>query len=367
MITARDAVTEDNQALVDLAAACPMEGDIGLCMDRAPDFFALNRLEGERWRVGVVDGPDGAPVGCICMAERRVHLDGRPSPALYVSDLKVHPEHRGAGVADALVEWARDACLAAGGDRVPAFLTILAGNRAMQRRMVGSPGLPRLDRIATIRNHSVSLLWRRRPPGVEGLRIEQGGPGDVEEMAALWREVATGRRFSAVYDAASLAAWIEGAPNLDLSSYWLARRANGRLAGFLGLWDQFPFKQMRVTAYSRRLAAARAAFNALAPLVRATALPPAGGHLRVLNAVHVCVPAGEPEVLRALLIAGYNGSRGRGYSFLNLGLDVEDPLAPALSGLWAQPTDIWFCLALMADQERPALGPGPVHHEIALV
>ena len=365
----RDAVPEDNQALVALAAACPMEGDIGLCIDRAPDFFALNRLEGERWRVGVVDGPEGRPVGCICVAERWVHVNRQPTVALYVSDLKVHPDHRGRGVADALVKWGRDVCLEAGGPEVLAFLTILGGNRAMQRRMGGTGGLPRLERIATVRNHSVSLLWKRRPPRVEGLRVERGQPGDLEEMAVLWKQVAPGRQFSPVYELSSpssLAAWIEAAPNLDLSSYWLARR-DGRLAGFLGLWDQFPFKQMRVTSYSRRLAAVRAGFNALAPLVRATPLPPAGGHLQNLNAVHVCVTPDEPEILRALVLAGYNAARGRGYSFLNLGLDVNDPLAAALGGLFAQPTDIWFCVATPGDGRPPVLERAPVHHEIALV
>ena len=45
----------DNAALVALAAACPMRGDMTMCIDRAPDFFALARLEGERWRVGVAE------------------------------------------------------------------------------------------------------------------------------------------------------------------------------------------------------------------------------------------------------------------------------------------------------------------------
>ena len=367
MIEPREARPEDNEALVALAAACPMEGEIGLCIDRAPDFFALNRLEGDRWRVGVVDGPDGRPVGCICVAERRVHVGRQPVRAMYVSDLKVRPDQRGRGVADALSRWARHACVAAGGEGVLAFGTILAGNRAMERRMEGSPGLPRLERIATVRNHSVPLLWKRRPFRVEGLRVERGDAGDVEEMAGLWREVAPGRRFSAVHDAPSLAAWIEAAPNLSLSSYWLARGAGGRLAGFLALWDQFPFKQMRVTSYSRRLAAVRAGFNALGPLVGATRLPPAGGHLRNLTAVHVCVRPDEPDVLRALLVSAYDAWRGQGYSFVNLGLDVDDPLASGLSGLLAQPTDIWFCVASTGGRERPSLGEGPVHHEIALV
>jgi ribosomal protein S18 acetylase RimI-like enzyme len=362
----RDAGPEDNEALVTLAAACPMEGEIGLCIDRTPDFFALNRLEGESWRVGVVDAPNGRPIGCISVAERQVHVNRQATRAMYVSDLKVHPDHRGQGVADALTEWARDACVAAGGQDVLAFLTILAGNQAMARRMQGRRDLPPVEQVGTIRTRTVSLLWRRRAPRV-GVRVTGAGEGDVEEMADLWREVAPGRQFSAVYDGESLPAWIAGAPGLELSSYWLARRADGRLAGFLALWDQFSFKQMRVTSYSRKLAAVRAGFNVLAPMVGATRLPAAGGHLRNLNAVHICVRPEEPEVLRALLLEGYNAARGKGYSFINLGLDVDDPLASALSGLFAQPTDVWFCVASAGGGARAGLDPSPIHHEIALI
>lgn len=363
----RPATPEDNAALLALSAACPMVGDVGLCVDRAPDFFALNRLEGDDFEVGVVDGPAGTPVGCIAVAERRAYLHGQPARTMYVGDLKVLPEHRGAGAADRLSAWAGDRCRARGGDDVPTLVTILAGNRSMQRRLAGVRGLPHLHRFATIRSYSVSLLWRRRPPRTD-LRVEQASAADAEEMAGLWREVAPQRQFAAVHDAASLAGWVAAAPGLDFSSYLLARRPGGRLTGFVALWDQESFKQLRVTSYSRRLAAFRAGFNAVAPVLGATRLPPAGGRLRTLTAVHVCVPGTSPEVLRALLVAAYNRLRGQGYSFFTIGLDVRDPLAAACRGLLAQPTDVWACEGtLSAERTGPPLDDRPLHHEIALV
>lgn len=363
----RPATPADNAALLALSTACPMEGDVGLCVDRAPDFFALNRLEGEDFEVGVVDGPGGTPVGCIAVAERRAYLNGSATRTMYVGDLKVLPEQRGGGAADRLSEWARDWCRARGGDDVPTLVTVLAGNRSMQRRLAGARGLPHLHHFATIRSHSVSLLWRRRPPRSD-LRIARGSGADAEEMAALWREVAPGRQFAGVHDAESLATWISVAPGLDFSSYLLARRPDGRLAGFLALWDQESFKQLRVTSYSRRLAAFRAGFNAVGPTLGATRLPPAGGQLRNVTAVHVCVPGTAPEVLRALLVGGYNELRGRDYSFFTVGLDVKDPLTAACRGLLAQPTDVWACRAtLTGEWTGPPLDDRPLHHEIALV
>ena len=68
-LAVRDARPDDNAALVALAAACPMAGDVTMCMDRAPDFFSLARLEGERWRVGVAESAE-AIVGCVAASER---------------------------------------------------------------------------------------------------------------------------------------------------------------------------------------------------------------------------------------------------------------------------------------------------------
>lgn len=368
-VQAREAAPADNDALVALSVACPMEGDIGLAVDRSPDFFALNRLEGASWRVGVVDDPANAAglAGCIAVAERMVYCNGEPTPAMYVSDLKVHPRHRGTGVADALTTWARDACIEAGGPDVLAFLTVLAGNRAMERRMPGPRGLPRLHRVGIFRTHTLPILWRRRGPGA-GVTIAAGSASDVEEMAGLWSRVAPGRQLSHVLDGAGLASWVDGAPSLDLSRYRLARRPDGRLAGFLAVWDQSAFKRLRVTGYSRKLSAVRTAFNALAPALGSTRLPPTGGALRNLTAMHVCVPPEEPEVLRALVLDAYDAARGQGFSFLNVGLDAADPLGVAMKGLLAQTLDIWICVASLADRPNARDFDGrPFHHEIALV
>jgi GNAT superfamily N-acetyltransferase len=362
---AREAIPADNQALVELSVACPMEGDIGLAVDRAPDFFALNRLEGPTWRVAVVDGPDGRPIGCIAIAERTVYLNGEARPGMYISDFKVHPAHRGTGAADALILWAREACVAAHGAGVLAFLTVLAGNKAMVRRMEGPRGLPVITKVATFRSHTVPLLGRRRLRN-SSVTVVPAGAGDVPEMGDLWARLGPARQFTAVHDAGSLEAWIAGAPGLALADHRVARRPDGSLAGFLGVWDQSAFKRLRVTGYSRRLGAVRAVFNALGPLAGATKLPAPGGALRNLTAVHLCVPPEEPDVLRALVLDAYNASRGRGYSFLNVGLDVTDPLRAGLKGLLAQPTDVWVCVATLGEAP-PALDGRPSYHELALV
>jgi len=236
----------------------------------------------------------------------------------------------------------------------------------MERRTDGPRGLPVLTRFATVRSHAIPFVWSRAR--AEGFRVDRARHDDLEEMAELWGRVAPRRQFAPVHDVTSLARSIAAAPGLGLDSYWIARHPGGRIAGFVAAWDQTSFKQLRVTSYSKRLSLVRAAFNLIAPLSGSTALPPAGGQLRCLSAFNLCVPADQPAVLRALLLHIYAARRADGYSCLNVGLDVKDPLAAALQGLLAQPTDIHAYITTPAGAyDGSPLDGRPLHYETALV
>jgi hypothetical protein len=363
-LTVRDARESDNAALVALAAACPMEGDITLRMDRAPDFFALNRLEGDDWRVGVAVDADERVVGCVAATRRRAWLNGTATTTGYVGDLKVHPSARRSGAADLLTAYARDACAELCGDDTPVVTTILAGNTAMERRARGPRGMPVLARFATLRVSSIPLLWERRQH-VAGLSIWPAADRDLPRMAALWREIAPARQLAPVLGADSLAAWIGRAPGLAISDYLLALDARGRLRGFIGVWDQSSFKQMRVVSYSPRLGVARRAINLVASVSGGVRLPEPGGALPVLAVTHAC--AANVATLRGLVLEAYRRYRGR-YAFMTLGLDAADPLNAATVGLLAQPTLVhaYVTSARGRADAVPLIGR-PLHHETALV
>ena len=323
----RQAHRDDNDALVALAGSCPMNGDLSLCVDRSPDFFALSRIAGDPWRVGVIDGHNG-PIACIGVARREVYLNGDPSSLAYVGDLKVHPAFRRRGAGRALLGWAvttgRDLIGADG----PLVCTVLAGNTAVDTLRAGLARSRQghVRRWATIRSHSISLLWRRRLPDI-ALTVRLAGPSDAPAMTKLWQRLATRRQFAPVYPMVQ-------SPGLD---YLLAHHPDGELAGFIGLWDQHAIKQTRVTGYSVRLSLARKAFNIASPFFRVPPMPAPGGQLSYRTVVSPCAP--DPQTLRTLLLHACRYLHGR-CSFLALGLDTRDPLARALSGLLAQPTDV---------------------------
>jgi hypothetical protein len=363
--TVRDATPADNDALVALAAACPMEGDIALRMDRAPDFFALNRLEGDVWQVGVAVDGDDRVVGCVAAARRQVWLNGAEATTGYVGDLKVHPAARRSGATDLLTAYARETCAALCGEDAPVLVTILAGNEAMERRAGGPRGMPVLARFATLRVEAIPLLWERRER-VAGLSIWPAAERDLPRMTALWRDIAPTRQLAPAIDAASLGAWVARAPGLVLSDYLLALDMRGRLRGFLGVWDQSSFKQMRVVSYSPRLAIARGAINVVASVAGATQLPQPGAALPALAITHVC--ASDASTLRALVLEAYRRHRGGRHAFMTLGLDVRDPLLAATRGLLAQPTLVHaYVTSARGAAEAGHLRGLPLHHETALV
>ncbi|HEY2510429.1 MAG TPA: hypothetical protein VGI39_06225 [Polyangiaceae bacterium] len=367
-VTVRSASPRDNDELIALTRACPMEGDIGLCMDRGPDFFALNALEGERWRVGVATTAEGRIVGSVAATQREVWLDGVRRTIGYAGDLKVHPDFRDRRHADALQRWCGEAIAEMCGPDVPILVTVLAGNKSMETRTVGPRGLHVMRKIGTTRAHTVFLLWKRSPPKVSGLTVRRGEERDLAAMAELWTQLGPKRQFALTYGDASIPSWIARAPSLSVTDYWLAFAADGRLAGFTGFWDQESFKHMRVTRYSTSLRRARVAFNAVAPALGATKLPAEGDTLRYVTGVNVCVPSERPDVFRAIVVAAYNAHRSRGYSFMSIPLDQSDRLAAGLEGLMAQPTDInAFVTGPRGSYEGPDFAPGVFHNEIALV
>ncbi len=369
-VIVREATAKDNDALVALAAACPMKGEIGLCVDRAPDFFALNRLQGRTWRLFVAE-VDGEVAGCMGAAARDAYLHGAPSRVAYPMDLKVFPHFRGPehALADRLVSAVYEACCQLAEDTGLIQFTILAGNRPPESRSSGPRGQPEFSRFASLNAYSVPLLTPVLPPR-GNLRVDPAEPEDTPEMLALWRRHAPNTQFAPVFDEDTFAHWTVSTPGLALDDYILVRDDRTRdLLGFAGLWNQKSFKQLRVTAYSTRLQWLRKAFNLLGAVTGGPRLPQPGGELSCLTLVHLCTPSDRPRVLRALLVHAINDRRGEGFAVLNLGLDARDPQRTALRGLFAQPTRIhvYFATPSPDPYDGPPLADRLLHHEIAMV
>ena len=380
-IVIRRAVPEDNAALVALAAACPMRAAMTVCVHRAPDFFALSRLQGDPWHLLVAEDARAGVVGCVGSAVRRLWMGGRPTRVMYGGDFKLHPAFRGRGrgVADRLLRAAWDLCEATG---LPAVGAALAGNAPIERRAAASPtGLPPVRPLGTVRVHTLLLPGLRvprparlRPGGARGIVVRAAESGDVPEMLALWDRVAPGREGAPVLDAASFARFLAAAPGLALADYQLAFRG-GTLLGFVGLWVQDSFKETRVLDYGASVAVAKRAHDLVARPFGWPRLPGRGEPLRALHAVHLCAPPAAPEALGALVAAARERCVREGAPAFEIGLDPRDPLSRALRPFPRMGVDVRCYVSAAPDGAAPgglragatATAVGPIHFETALV
>ena len=360
----RPADDGDDAALCGLARACPMVGDVTICVHREPSFLALDALLGETWQVLVAESA-GVLVGCMAWAVREAYVNGERRPTAYVGDLKVHPMVRRSGVAASLALAVRDALRAIDPD-LPVLLTALRGNLPVSRLTHGGRHGALAVPHGTVRVHAIPLLGRRRIPRVPGFAVREAGPSDLDGMVDLWETSGPERQFTVPRSRERFVETLERAPGLDLSSYLVARGPDGRVAAAAAIWDQHALKTTRILRYGPRMRVFRTGFNLVAPLLQASRLPPPGDTLRTLHAFNVC--ATSTSALRAILVEAMRRRSNRGYGCLLLGLDPADPLTGALAGLWAQPTDVDALVAVPGRLGGCSfLDRRPLHYETALV
>lgn len=101
----RLAAPKDSPALEKLIAATSDSGNIGFTDDYQADLLAVHQGLAEEFH-GAVATLDGEVVGMVFGEVRWVQYGGKEVPGVYISHLRVHPDHRQQGIARGLSDWA---------------------------------------------------------------------------------------------------------------------------------------------------------------------------------------------------------------------------------------------------------------------
>jgi GNAT superfamily N-acetyltransferase len=307
-VTVRDATPEDNASLLALDAACAMGRCRAWTIRHDPDFFALFRAAGVRAHVGAAYDVLGRVIGVMTLIEQPVAASGQGSTNWYVSGWQVHPQHRGRGVGDALVQWALRRCVTIDGTAGHAWFFTAGSGASLEHRVQRLAPWAAISSPIPLWSYCLPTRRRRAIPSPRGLAARPAVSEDVPEMAALWNAIACRRRLAPPLDAAAIERWRTGVLGMPPACYWVARTARGALVGFMALWDQRPVKQFHV---ERRL-----------PWRRDRELP-------CLAATHVCVPPNDSEPARAVLSAASDAAARAGYSRIFVVADATDALSHA--------------------------------------
>ncbi len=315
----REASGSDNEALLALTRATPMDGTISLRIDRDPDFFALLRLRGPSRVFVAARGRE--VVGCISAALRTVYVGGVPETIAYVGDMKVHPKFSGSRVAVRVIR-ALEADLRSNGIDI-CFSVAAEGNLRAMPLFEGRLGIPRWTTLGRfLVDEFLPTPFQSRS---KHYRIETAEPADLTAIAALLDRFHRSRQF------APQLAEMEIADAISAGTF--VARQGRQIVATLNVSDMGPMKRNVL------LAAPRAMKGSLALLRLATAplpgfiVPRIGDALRLLSVRHAACDAGHQAALGALLRRARAEALRRRFTCLALGLHERDPLRSLVRGI----------------------------------
>ncbi len=368
----RRATPEDNARLLDLFGAVPMQGELVLSTQRAPDYFRLPDMQRGDSEVWVHEGPHGLDA-MGGFSAREGWLEGRPCRVGYLGDLRTrYSARRERGVARFYGPLLEEV---AGRLGVETFLSsVMASNtpalQALVRRRerrVAQPDYTLLRRFSAVSVH----FTRRRTaprPGSGPWRVRRARPEDLPALEALLDADHRARPFGYRYDQGELRHRLAHWPGLTLDAYYLAFDAGGTLVGCTSVWDPGAVKRYRVLAYRGSMRWVKWGYDAWATVLGAPRLPAPGQDFRYFYLCDTSIRGEDPALLRALLEHVYADHQDRGYHFFSLYLGEADPLAPALRGFFQRRLDFHLYAvtpASLASRRRP-VPEGRTGFEMAL-
>lgn len=320
----------DNEQLLRLTRECPVLGPICFYQERAPRFFTFNEIQGDSYRVYVVERGREI-IGSVSCVLRWVYLNGLETPIWYVGDLKITPKMRGKGVLREFITqaskqlWERDPETELG------FSLIVKTNPASRVLTATRPYLPHFMPLGTIRNYAVHLLFPKRERSCYEITHATGK--DCEAITDLMQRVYVQKQFAPVIEPVDFWKKAEQTPGLGLRHFYVARK-QGRLLGVAAVWDQQSFKKIKILSFSPRVGLSRIFYNLLTRILGSPPIPPPGSFLPYFYITHVAVDGDDPEVLRALLTRIHNEHLHSPYLFYTVGLPVGDPLENSMRGFY---------------------------------
>lgn len=339
--------------------ACPIVSDLTFYFDRGADFFRWPSLVYERFYYAGLFVSDRL-AGYLMVGLVRSWTGTEFGWLGVLGDARILPEHRGRGLIGRALLLLSEVVPH---DVQRGVFIIKEGNWAADRvrdrfRLGGYAVTPVGHLIA----HNLLLMRRLRP--VTGVSVRTASPGDVDGIVSLLQDEWRGRLLAPWVDAESFTRLVERA-GLGWERTYVARR-RGDVVGVLGAWDMGEFHASRVVSYSLKANVARGVHAAARLILRdAPALPAPGESLRSLTITSMATAGGDPEVLRALLVAVNNDHLDEGFHMMHVGVTAPSGRNPALRSWYRQ--QIRSTINLISRHDAPTAAFGEPYLDLAII
>jgi len=310
----REATRNDNDGLLSLTASTPMDGTISIRTDRYPDFFRLLDRRGPSRVLVAEEG--GEIVGCVSAARVPVHVDGGLDAVHYLGDLKVHPGHRGEGVAASLLKAMHHELRDAGADLV--LSTAAYGNGKVMPFFDGLGGLPRAVPAGVFRVYQILPSRRSRVAGPYAIREEPETP----EISAFYNEHFRRYQFGPLF----------GPGTLRDARTWTAR-SNGDIKASLSLVDYGDARQNVIIRLPFVLGSLVSFLQSVRRFVPVPDVPAKNTPIRMLYIKALALRHGHEAALAGLIEEARCLAFESRHHFLAVGLHESDPMLLRLARL----------------------------------
>lgn len=332
----RLATQADNARLCELFAEVDMSAELVMAEERGPDFFALQRLQGDAGYTVMLEDtalPHRPAFGCISIIARDAWVDGQIQRVGYGCDLRIETAYRGGKVfPKAIKAFMRFMQKREQIDMM--YCAVLSNNTRGRNSLLHQgrkrEGQPLAQVITPYNMTSIQFVGARKANDPRVRRAQDSDrPALIEFLAAQQKERFLGYVVTEAWFDQRLKTW----PGLRLEDFFVLKDGDGRVLACAAPWDTAPnLRCSRVQSYQGNMRWQKLAYNAEARLRGFPTLPQVGEHFRFQYLTHLEVQDNDATLLNALLRGIYNELRSQPLHFMSLMIPQGSPLEKGLRG-----------------------------------
>ncbi len=242
----------DAPALLDLDRRAPIVAGWRFRYDRGPDFFAWPRLLFDDWvYLGAFLAGDLVGYGMVGTYQEAPSMPGVAARRLfYVGDGRVLPEHRGVGIARALLAAGPEALTALPGPPPDQGWALVARDNPRARSLISGWSVPGFHVRSTVGFTALTVPARIPLSPLplrsrSGLSVQVAGAEAIDEAAAAFDRLRRGRQLAAPVTATQVAGHLTAGA---LHGLILIHRGT-EIVGAAGLWDPVAARRLVLDGY----------------------------------------------------------------------------------------------------------------------